>query len=256
MLFVKNVPLYRKASTKILELIHNGQWEENVLPSEEALSKMLGVSRSTIREAMAELTSQGIITKRQGVGNIVMDSALSTKYRIDLKLDFAFMLKEAGHQTKFIQSYSRYESMLFEGVQKDYLVYDELLMADGDIAAIFKIHIAKDALTMEPEENLAKSNFFEFIFDYTNEIIAHSIVFFEASLADALLATRFGISEGAPILSWKEVFYSIKDEKVCHNRIYFNPRIFKPTMLRNSFEPDEINGGVDCEVYPHLDDYQ
>lgn len=253
MLFVKNVPLYRRVSTKIVELIHNGQFEENVLPSEESLSKMLGVSRSTVREAMAELTSQGIITKRQGIGNIIMDSALTTKYRIDLKLDFAFMLEEAGHTARFIQSHSRFERLLFEGNERDYLVYDELLLSDDDIAAVFKIHVARDALVTEPEADLVKSNFFEFIFDYTSEIIAHSIVFFEAKVADEKLAERFKIEEGSPLLSWKEVFYSIKDEKVCHNRIYFNPTIFRPTMLRNSFEPDEITGGVHCEVREDLD---
>lgn len=255
MLFVKNVPLYRKVSTKIVELIHNGQFEEKVLPSEESLSKMLGVSRSTVREAMAELTSQGIITKRQGIGNIIMDSALTTKYRIDLKLDFAFMLQEAGHTAKFAQSHSRYETLQFEGVEKDYFVYDEILLSDDVPTAVFKIHVAKDALTMEPAEDLVKSNFFEFIFDYTSEIIAHSIVFFEPKLADAMLAKRFGIAEGDPILTWKEVFYSIKDEKVCHNRIYFNPNILKPAMLRSSFEPDEITGGVECEIYSDLSQF-
>lgn len=248
MLFVKNVPLYRKVSSKIIELIHGGQFEGNVLPSEETMSKMLGVSRSTIREAMAELTSQGIISKRQGVGNVIMDSALNTKYRIDLKLNFAALLQEAGHQAKFIQSYSRYENLLFGHTEKTYFVYDEILLSDNRPTAFFKIHIAKDALIKIPAEDLVKNNFFEFIFDYTNEIIAHSLVFFEPKLADSTLAKLFNIQEGDPLLSWKEVFYSVNDKKICHNRIYFNPTTFKPALLRNGFEPDEIRDQVECEI--------
>ena len=135
-------------------------------------------------------------------------------------------------------------------------VYDELLYADDQIAAIFKIHIFKDRFESEPAPDMPKSNFFEFIFDFTSEVIAHSIVYFEAAVADSLMGDRFNIQEGTPVLSWKEVFYTIKDECVCYNRIYFNPRIFTPTMLRSSFDPEESPQNLICEVSADLDQFR
>ncbi len=255
MLYVKSVPLYRKVGKKLIQMIHAGVIMDNVLPSEEALSKMFGVSRSTIREALSELTSQGIITKRQGIGNIVMDSAVNTRFRIDLKLDFAGMLAEGGYRPRFVQSLSRFEELSVDDMQGEFFVYDELLFADDQAAAAFRIHILRNKFETEPPVDLPKSNFFSFIFDYTSEVINHSIVHFEAALADETTGRRFGVTPGSPLLSWKEVFYTVRDEQVCHNRIYFNPNIFTPTMLRASFDPEESPDNLECEVTADLESY-
>lgn len=248
MLFVKSVPLYKKVSKNIIEMIHNGDIKENILPSEDTLSKMFGVSRSTIREALSELDSHGIITKKQGVGNIVMTSALSTKFRIDLKLDFAEMLEECGHKAKYVQSLSRYENLTIDQIHADFFVYDELLYADDEIAAIFKVRILKSFFTTTPAEDLEKADFFSFIFQYTNEVIEHSIVYFEAAIADKKTAERFKLSIGDPILSWKEVFYTSRDECICTNKIYFNPRVLNPTILRSGFDPQERKAPLKSEI--------
>lgn len=257
MLYVKSDPLYKKVSKKLIRMIRAGDFTDHVLPSEESLSRMFGVSRSTVREALSELTSQGIITKRQGIGNIVMDSAVNARFRIDLKLDFAGMLAECGYRPRFVQSLSRHEEMTLDGLQGEFFVYDELLYADDRVAAVFRIHLhLRDKFATEPPQDLPKSNFFAFIFDYTNEVISHSIVHFEAVLADETTARRFGVTEGSPLLSWKEIFYTVRDEQVCHNRIYFNPYVFTPTMLRASFDPEESPDNLECEVTADLDRYQ
>ena len=45
------------------------------LPSEFALMRMFGASRFTIREALAELRSQGLIASRRGLGTVVLRAA-------------------------------------------------------------------------------------------------------------------------------------------------------------------------------------
>ncbi|OSP54824.1 FadR/GntR family transcriptional regulator [Pseudoruegeria sp. SK021] len=43
------------------------------LPTEHALSKSFGVSRTVVREAIAQLKSEGLVETRQGVGAFVME---------------------------------------------------------------------------------------------------------------------------------------------------------------------------------------
>lgn len=43
------------------------------LPSEPTLAKILGVSRTTLREAMRTFESQGLILRRQGIGTFVVN---------------------------------------------------------------------------------------------------------------------------------------------------------------------------------------
>ena len=65
-----------KASTEVAEQILNairrGAFPpESKLPSEAELAHMMGVSRSTIREALSGLAAVGLIEPRVGIGNFV-----------------------------------------------------------------------------------------------------------------------------------------------------------------------------------------
>ena len=66
-----------KLSDRIYEqlkkLVSNGEFPDNAkLPTEMALSKLFGVSRPVIREALGRLRDEGIIYSRQGSGSFVM----------------------------------------------------------------------------------------------------------------------------------------------------------------------------------------
>ena len=67
-----NRHLYLKVIERIKEDIQNGVYtEKEKLPSEFELSKMLGVSRATLREALRILEEEHVIIRRHGVGHFV-----------------------------------------------------------------------------------------------------------------------------------------------------------------------------------------
>lgn len=53
------------------------------LPTEAALGRQFGVSRSVIREAIARLKVDGVVTTRQGLGAFVSDNPTGQTFRID-----------------------------------------------------------------------------------------------------------------------------------------------------------------------------
>ena len=58
---------------RVVEAILRGDFApHNKLPTEEALSAQFGVSRPTVREALARLRSDGIIDSRRGAGSTVI----------------------------------------------------------------------------------------------------------------------------------------------------------------------------------------
>lgn len=64
--------LYLQVIDQIRENIANGTYKERErLPSEYELSKQLGVSRATLREALRTLEEDNIVTRRHGVGTFV-----------------------------------------------------------------------------------------------------------------------------------------------------------------------------------------
>ena len=69
---VEKRPLYLRVAQLLTEEITNGVFsQEERLPSEEKLAKMLGVSRATIREALSALEKQGMLRRVQGLGTIL-----------------------------------------------------------------------------------------------------------------------------------------------------------------------------------------
>ncbi|GAA2555324.1 FCD domain-containing protein [Winogradskya consettensis] len=66
-------PLVEQAAQRMRDEISGGQWEVGMkLPSETALVKILGVGRSTVREALRSLSGAGLVQARQGAGVFVI----------------------------------------------------------------------------------------------------------------------------------------------------------------------------------------
>ena len=63
-------PLYQSTTHALAEILRQAA-PGSALPSEPRLARQLGVSRSTLREAMRPFEQRGLVTRRQGVGTFV-----------------------------------------------------------------------------------------------------------------------------------------------------------------------------------------
>lgn len=66
------IPQYRKLYENLRKQISDGIYKEgDLLPSENELSTLYGVTRSTVRQSLGALANEGFIKKHQGKGSIV-----------------------------------------------------------------------------------------------------------------------------------------------------------------------------------------
>jgi GntR family transcriptional regulator len=76
------VPLYYQIRQHILQQIREGRFKPGkTLPSEEALSKRLGVSRMTARQALKSLCNLGVAYSQRGKGTFVSGIKLEKNFR-------------------------------------------------------------------------------------------------------------------------------------------------------------------------------
>lgn len=69
---MNEVPQYRKLYEILRKHILDGMFTEgDLLPSENELCSVHGITRPTVRQALEELVKDGLIIKRQGKGSIV-----------------------------------------------------------------------------------------------------------------------------------------------------------------------------------------
>ncbi len=65
-------PLYIQAISAITRMMESGELPKgSQLPPEGELAEMLGISRSTLREALGHLETHGLVTRQQGRGTFV-----------------------------------------------------------------------------------------------------------------------------------------------------------------------------------------
>ena len=68
---IAGVPLHRQLFLVLHDEIARGAIPAgDPLPTEQELCDQFGVSRITVRRALADLADQGYITRRQGVGSV------------------------------------------------------------------------------------------------------------------------------------------------------------------------------------------
>ena len=73
--------LFRQLARTLSEAIDSGEIRVGeLLPTEAVLSRRYGVSRHTVREALSDLRSRGLIESKQGVGSIVVRQRAQATY--------------------------------------------------------------------------------------------------------------------------------------------------------------------------------
>ena len=69
-------PLYRQLHDRLRDKLLNGWPSERPIPSERYLMRQTGLSRMTVRQAIADLVHEGMLRRDQGRGTFLADSRL------------------------------------------------------------------------------------------------------------------------------------------------------------------------------------
>ncbi len=133
-------PLHMVISEKLKEKIEAGLYEPGErLPSEFDLGELFGVSRTTVRKAIASLSQQGLVTTQRGKGIFVTDPHKISFSMSNPLLYFDAALKQQGYT-------SRVQSLRFQRIQAPAEVKRKLALTAKDAQVYWqeKIYYADD----------------------------------------------------------------------------------------------------------------
>ena len=78
-----DTPIFRQIGEALRRQIESGQLRQgDVIPSEHELSARFKVSRMTVRAAVDQLVQQGLVTRQQGRGTVVMHQPVVKSARV------------------------------------------------------------------------------------------------------------------------------------------------------------------------------
>ena len=197
-------PLHAQAERLLRGLILQPEYVQGaLLPPEVALARSLGISRSTLRMAIARLEAEGRLERRSGVGTRVVEPRVKSGVGA-------------------WQSFTR--EMEAKGVEVEtYLTKVRLIPANEVVARALQIAVETEVLCLErvrgwdakpevsftsyfhPRLGLTKAEDFqkplyEMIRERTSVVADHSLEELTAEAADKRLAHLLQVPAGAPLL--------------------------------------------------------
>lgn len=137
---INRLDLKTQAKRAILDYIASMDLHaSNKLPREEKLCEIIGVSRVTLRSALDELASDGVVFRRQGKGTFVNRTRMEIKVSFNPAGHFSDMIRDSGYTP-------RIEMLAVDIIPADAQLADALHIAEGDeVVRDKKIFYADDA---------------------------------------------------------------------------------------------------------------
>jgi GntR family transcriptional regulator, histidine utilization repressor len=99
----KPIAPYEKVKRHIMARIESGEWSEGTrLPSEHELVESLGVSRMTIHRALRELSTEGLLSRIQGVGTFLLPPPTRSEAFKVQEIDDEIVSRAHRHRAKIV----------------------------------------------------------------------------------------------------------------------------------------------------------
>jgi GntR family transcriptional regulator len=225
------LPLYVQLRDTLLREIRDGGLQPgDRFPSEAAIRERFGVSRATVRQALADLEASGVLRKLQGVGSFV---AVPKIRHVPLLTSFTELASSQGFTPSHRVLASSVEQVaadaaaevgLAEGTRCRFL--RRLFLADGSPVGLAETWLPVDALGGHDEllamDRLDDGSMYEVL---QGEPIAlaldHAVETISPGALDKPSAELLGRKPGTPVLLVRRLTFTPEDRCVESTRLVF-----------------------------------
>jgi GntR family transcriptional regulator len=221
-------PLYVEVMEELERLIKGRKLQPGEkLPSVESLTEMLGVSRSTVREALANLETQGLIVRKQGSGTFVSYTSgkgfIGGMERIE---PFRQIASRAGVKSEVI--YRQVETVGPDSEMADALGIDsettlikvEIVEAIDGKPTMYLTDYLKEACGGEQVLSDWEGSVLTYLVEICKPPLSHARAEIFAVGADENVASKLKIPEGKPIHYQVETYFSSNGETLGTSRLF------------------------------------
>jgi len=191
------------------------------LPPETELANDYGVSRATVRSALANLQREGAVLRRQGAGTYVTHAATYLDSRLQEMWNCEDMIRARGHQPSV--GWLEYEETLADqdtrknlrlGPHESVLVVRKVFLAD-DLPVIHCEDFIPLRLVRQPfAKHQLSQHVFTFLEEFAGERAAYYVAELTPTVAKGAIAQRLSCPPGTPLLLFEEVAYNAKDKPI------------------------------------------
>lgn len=229
--------LYLQVIEEIKRDIQNERYKEKEkLPSEFQLSKQLGVSRATLREALRILEEDNVVTRKHGVGTFVNPKPIFSS-GIEQLNSVTSMIVNSGRtpgsqylSTELLEPIEDDKAKFFPKELHTIAQIERVRTADNEpvVFCIDKIPEGIIPLDRVREED----SLFKLIEEYSNKRITYAVTYIEPIGYHDRIYEILNCDPEQSLLLLKQMHYTDEDEAVLYSSNYFRSDVFSFHVLR------------------------
>lgn len=231
----KSVNLSQIAREKIIEYIDNEELQaDDMLPSENLLMEKLGVSRYTVREALALLEQERLIYRVQGKGTFVNRKSVNIESGLEKLDSITDIIRSFGYEpgTKWlgIEKGKPTEDMIEKfGLEPGdgVITFKRVRTANGEPAAYLVDTIAEKYVGEKEIEVIDSESLFAYFEKELDIVIEYAITEITPSFPTEDMVEHLGIDKNSLFLLFHQLHYDRHGNLILYSFDYFDPEIFK-----------------------------
>lgn len=209
------------------------------LPVETELANMLGVSRSSLREAFHILEEEGIIVRRHGIGTFIREEVRLARNPLEVNFGVSEVIESMGLRagtTELQIVRDKASSSISERLKID---------KGSSIVILKRVRTADEkpivySTDILPETTLGKVNIpesfrgslYKFLERKCGQKVDYSVAKIIPTLANAEICQKLEVSPKSVFLLIEQVDYDIKDQPIEYSKEYWRPDLIEFTISR------------------------
>lgn len=198
-------PLYQALADALLEQIRSGELQPNErIPSESELVQRYGLGRNTVRHAISELVSEGVLKTIHGVGTFVVDNRISktAEYLLGFTQEMELLGREVGSEVlearlMAADSFLARRLQVQLGAEVVYLA--RLRLVEGQPTAIERAHLPHGLCPGILNYDFSQASLYQVLSEVYGRRPDHAEQEIEASLATAQVAELLQLERPAVV---------------------------------------------------------
>lgn len=221
------------------ERIVGGEFDGGRIPPETELAAELGVSRTTVRDALGRLEHEGAIIRRQGSGTYVNPPGLQIKSRLEEIWSYEQVLQDHGYTPSVeVLSADRRpagdaDAEALEVAPGTPLLVMEKLFREDDVPVVLTRNQISAAMIDEPVTAVeARAPIFDFLETHAGRSLAYYVSEIVPTVLDKHHAELLGAAAGVPAIRFDEVGYDSEGGPLVRAVSHFRDDLVRFRLIR------------------------
>ena len=239
-MLLKRAPsLTEQVKAYIKEKILNNEFENGRIPSENELAEMLGVSRTTIRDALSRLEIEGAIWRKQGAGTFINEPGLQIKSKLDEIWSYEAILKAHGYTPTVKILSAKVEKAdeptavdLNLAPDDDVLVVKKLFMEDDVPVILTHNYIPAKLLTGDYTNEDLLLPVYEFLQGNGRQHLSYYLSDIIPIIASEELSEILHIPSQTPLITFSEIGYNDHNQPILKSKSGFRDDLIRLRLIR------------------------